>query len=67
MDWKKNILRILEASALLKKKGVAFRLVLAGQGYDYDAISRKSNELDLAEYVIMTGHIADPDLLNGLY
>jgi glycosyltransferase involved in cell wall biosynthesis len=67
MDWKKNILRILEASALLKKKGVAFRLILAGQGYDFDAISRKSNELDLAEYVIMTGHITDPDLLNGLY
>ena len=32
MNWKKNIIRILEAGALLRKSGVKFTLVLAGQG-----------------------------------
>lgn len=67
LNWKKNILHILEACALLTDEGVAFRLVLAGQGPDEAAIRNKARELGLGERVIFTGHILDAGLLGGLY
>jgi 1,2-diacylglycerol 3-alpha-glucosyltransferase len=66
MDWKKNILRILEAAALLKQS-TDFRLVLAGQGHDKEAILKKTGELGLLDNVIFAGHIVDVDVLDGLY
>jgi 1,2-diacylglycerol 3-alpha-glucosyltransferase len=66
MDWKKNILRILEAAAMLKKS-IDFRLVFAGQGPDKDAIKRKSDELGIIENVVFAGHIVDTDILDALY
>ena len=59
MNWKKNILRILESCACLKQKGEAFTLVFAGQGPDAIAIQQKAAEFDLAERTMYTGHITD--------
>lgn len=67
MNWKKNILHILEAAALLAKEGIAFRLVFAGQGPDMEAIRAKTGELGLAARTVFTGHITDTALLDGLY
>ncbi len=43
MNWKKNILRILEACALLKKASVSVQLILAGQGPHEKEIKEKIN------------------------
>lgn len=67
MDWKKNILHILEAAALLKQQGKQFRLVLAGQGGDMEAIRAKADALCLGENTVFTGHVSDTALLDGLY
>lgn len=67
MDWKKNILHILEAAALLRAQGTAFTLVLAGQGADAEAIRSKAEALSLGADTILTGHVSDPALLSGLY
>ncbi len=67
MDWKKNILTVLEACAELKKKGKMFRLLLAGQGVDMHHISRKIEELNIQDRAEMLGHITDASLLDGLY
>lgn len=67
MNWKKNILTLLEAAALLKKRGVKFKLALAGQGPDLDEIKQKVKELSLDEEAVFAGHITDGRLLNGLY
>ena len=67
LNWKKNILRILEACALLKKQGCDFRLLLAGQGPDRDAIRRKIAELDLEADALLVGHITDIKTLDALY
>ena len=67
LNWKKNIRTVLEAAALLKKRGLDFRLVLTGQGPDAEAICRTADELDIGERTIMTGHISDQRILNGLY
>ena len=67
LNWKKNILRILEACALLKKQGCDFRLLLAGQGPDRDAIRRKITELGLETDALLVGHITDIKTLDALY
>ena len=67
LNWKKNIQRILEACAVLKREGRAFTLVLAGQGPDKDAISERIDALGLAENAVFTGHVTDERLLYGLY
>ena len=66
-NWKKNILAILEACAILKKRGEVFQLALAGQGPDLDAIKRKVDELGIADLTTFCGHITDDALLDGLY
>ncbi len=67
IDWKKNILRILEAASLLKKRGESFQLVFAGQGPDADDIRDKAAELGLGEHTVFTGHIRETAFLDGLY
>ncbi len=67
MDWKKNILTILESCALLKKQGQPFRLVLAGQGVDKEAIEQKIAALGLENEAITVGHISDNRVLDALY
>jgi glycosyltransferase involved in cell wall biosynthesis len=67
MDWKKNILRILEAAAKLKTHRADFRLVLAGQGSDMDAIKNKADDLGLKEQTVITGHIGSTKELDALY
>ena len=67
MDWKKNILTVLEACAELKKQGKKFRLLLAGQGIDLNAIEQKLHELNIQDLAQTLGHITDASLLDGLY
>ena len=67
MDWKKNILTVLEACAEMKKQGTQFRLLLAGQGMDLNAIQQKLGELNLQDRAQTLGHITDTSLLDGLY
>ena len=67
LNWKKNILRILEACALLKKASVSVQLILAGQGPHEKEIKEKINDLNINDMTKMIGHIQDSDLLDGLY
>ena len=65
INWKKGILRLLEAAAYLKRRGEKFTVVLAGQGPDEEAVKAKANELNVAEHVLFTGHLSDTHLLDA--
>ena len=67
LSWKKNIARILEAAALLKREDPRFRLVLTGQGEDTKDIKRKIETLNLGDQAILTGMITTTRLLDALY
>ena len=67
MNWKKNILTILEACAQMKREGLRFHLILAGQGPDMREIERKIGDLNLLDRTNLAGHVTDMDLLDGLY
>jgi glycosyltransferase involved in cell wall biosynthesis len=66
MDFKKNLRRTLEAAAMLKERGHAFQLVLAGQGRDLKALEAMADEIGL-DNIVITGHISDRDLLDALH
>ena len=67
MDWKKNILTVLEACAEMKAQDQKFQLILAGQGPDMREIEHKISELNLRVRTHLAGHITDMNLLDGLY
>lgn len=67
MDWKKNILTVLEACAEMKQAGVSYRLLLAGQGIDMNAIGQKIRDLNIQDHAEQIGHITDTSLLDALY
>ena len=67
MNWKKNILTVLEACAILHRQGRKYHLILAGQGPDMKEIEHKISELGLRECTHLAGHITDMNLLDGLY
>lgn len=67
MNWKKNILCVMKACALLKKENRKFHLVLAGQGPDLKEIEQTIHDLDISDRTHLAGHITDMALLDGLY
>ena len=67
MNWKKNILTVLEACAALRAQGKKFHLVLAGQGPDMREIEMKISDLNLRACTHLAGHITDMKLLDALY
>lgn len=67
LDWKKNLLLILRAAALLKNQGVSFNLVFAGRGNDREALELKAKVLGIADRLVLAGHLTDAAELDGLY
>ena len=67
MNWKKNILKILQAASILKKDGVKFNLIMAGKGPHEDEIRSKVEEFGIKDDTYIVGHVLREDLLTGLY
>lgn len=67
MNFKKNIRRLLEACAIMRREGREFRLLLAGQGPDEKDIARLLGEMNLKSCAFMTGHVTDSALLDAMY
>lgn len=67
INWKKNLLRTLEAASLLRQEGFSFRLVMVGSGPDMEEIRASAQMLGVADITTFTGLISDSKLLDGLY
>ena len=67
LNWKKNILRVLEAAAMLQHDEIDFKLLLAGQGPDQKEIQAKIDILGLNASAQLIGHITNADMLDALY
>lgn len=66
IDRKKNLFRIVETAAILRKDGHDFQLVFAGQGSDTEVLRDYAAEIGAGD-IIFTGHISDVSILDGLY
>jgi glycosyltransferase involved in cell wall biosynthesis len=63
----KNIHGVIEACKILKDKGVAFRLVTAGDGPEYDKLVKLSHKLELDGAVQFLGHVDARAEIMALY
>ncbi|MBQ1632298.1 MAG: glycosyltransferase [Clostridia bacterium] len=66
-NFKKNTDSIIKAAAIYKQTGADFKIVFAGQGPDAEHMRALSRELGLSDEAVFTGHIADREILKGLY
>jgi len=63
LEPRKNLLRLLEAYAQLRGRGLAHRLVLAGiKGWLYEDIFRRAEELRLGDSLVFTGYVCEAEL-----
>lgn len=67
LSWKKNLKTTIEACGILKKTGVKFQLVLAGQGPDEEGIRDLIKTSGIEDCSILTGHLTDAGALDALY
>ena len=59
----KNIDRLIEAFAILRKRGYDYKLVISGKkGWMYEEILNKSRELNIENHVIFTDYVTDIEL-----
>lgn len=67
-NFKKNTESIFRAAAIFKRdNGTDFRVVFVGQGPDAERMRALGRELGLEDVTVFTGHIADREILKGLY
>ena len=64
---KKNIHSILRAAALLKKEGLDFVLLLAGEGPDRSNLEKLARDLEITDIATFLGFIRNGDELRSLY
>lgn len=64
---KKNHKLVLEALALLAKKGESFELLIVGEGPEYSRLIALTEELGLKDRVQFRGHISDISEIIELY
>lgn len=64
---KKNIHSILRAASILKKEGLDFTLLLAGEGPDRGNLEKLTGDLNLRDRVGFLGFIRNGDELRSLY
>lgn len=67
MMWYKNTRLILDALKLVKEKGLPFRCIMIGSGWDAEDIQTYAASLGLTEEVIFTGPIYDREYLRVFY
>lgn len=67
MMWYKNIRLIFDALIAMKQRGVPFRLLMVGSGYQLDEMRQYVAEKELSNEVIFTGPVYDREQLRVYY
>ena len=67
MMWYKGLRIILDALAVLRAQGVAFRMVFIGDGADAAEVRSCAEELGLADWCVFTGAITERTVIRAWY
>lgn len=67
MMWYKNQKFTLDALKILKERGVDFKMVFVGSGYDLPEIEKYAAEQGLKDNCVFAGQVADRELLRVYY
>lgn len=63
----KNVLFLADVLAELQSRGVAFRMIFAGDGPDRPQLEKRLKQSGTEGRVRMLGHVSDPETLSRLY
>lgn len=63
----KNLPMLCDALKILKDKGVDFKFIFVGGGFDLEKIKKHAETLDITDKCIFTGDIKDRSLLSGYF
>lgn len=65
--WHKNLRLVIDTCSVMKKRGIPFRAVIVGMGFDAEAIKKHALDSGLGEEdMLFTGVIRDRELLAGI-
>ena len=67
MMWYKGIRLILDACRTLQSRGIAYRMVFAGGGYDLEDIKAYAQEMHISSSCIFLGSLSDREQLRAWY
>lgn len=67
MRWYKNLKLILDSLKIAREKGLPFRALFVGSGYDAQAIRDYADECGLRDCTVFTGPIYDREQLRAYY
>ncbi|MDR1736862.1 MAG: glycosyltransferase [Oscillospiraceae bacterium] len=67
MMWYKNIRLIFRALDILRSNGLAFDMLMVGDGPDLSAIELLANEMDMGGHVHFAGRISDRERLRAYF
>ena len=63
----KNLPLVLDSLAILKEKGIDFKMLFVGDGFDIEELKAQCTKLGLDDHVIWVGRVSDRELLQGYY
>ena len=67
MAWYKNLRLLCDALKIIKEKGVDFKMLFIGSGFDFDAVKEYVETIGIADKCILTGNVSDRELIQGYY
>ena len=67
MAWYKNLRLLCDALKIIKNKGVDFKMLFIGSGFDFDAVKEYVETIGIADKCILTGNVSDRELIQGYY
>jgi len=67
MMWYKNVRLILDSLKTAKEKGIPFRALMVGDGFDAPDIRKYAEDIGLSEQTVFTGAVCDREQLRAFY
>lgn len=67
MAWYKNLKIIVDALSLAKERGVDFKMLFVGGGFDFEEVKTYAEKCGLKDECIFTGAVKEKELIQAYY
>lgn len=65
--WQKNLKTLIQALALLRDRGLDYKMLIAGMGYAGEDLKKMTEDLNLTDRVIFLGAVYDRSYMKSLF
>lgn len=67
MAWYKNLRLLIDSLKIIKDKGIDFKMIFVGGGFDYKEVYEYAEETGVMDRCIFTDTVTDKQLIQGYY